>query len=253
MKLINLTSHHISIATDEGTLDIQPSGDVARIATRYEAHQIINVDGYRIGIHSVRNTNVIGLPEPEPDTFYIVSSIIAHAANRKDVLYPGHSHRDSDGNIIACDGLLVPELATKLHSDSNTAEILHMTELGMKQKNIALMLGITPQAVSAALKRYRQSTIFSDSELCLIVKALETPIHIKREIPSYQFYISINVVDAITLNGLDEGSTVDRKVLLKKLETLTESDAKTLNARVEAFWKAAPHTDMIAGLREAGL
>ena len=255
MKLINLTPHAIIFPTDLGNYTLQPSGEVARMECHYNAHRIVETDeGHRIPMETVRFGAIVGLPEPKPNTLYIVLSDVAQRANRRDVVCPGRSFRYVDDNVIDCEGLLVPETTLNIHSDSRTAEILRMDAHGMRQKDIATALDITPQAVSDALKRHKRNTTFTDAELCLIVDALENPIINQQThgIP-YQFYIAINVVDAITLKGLDEKWAVDPEALLKKLDKLTENDAKQLHMRIEAFWDAAPHADNIVGIREAGL
>jgi len=54
-------------------------------------------------------TNIINLPEPEEDTLYISSSIVAMTANRKDVISPDTSRdsaiRDEAGRVIAVKAL----------------------------------------------------------------------------------------------------------------------------------------------------
>jgi len=51
------------------------------------------------------------LPDPAPDTLYIVSAIAARAAHqqgRRDVVMPDDTVRDSDGRIIGCRSLARP-------------------------------------------------------------------------------------------------------------------------------------------------
>lgn len=46
---------------------------------------------------------VVNLPEPEPDTYYIVSKMLAQACpERKDLIFPGTVVRDTDGHIVGC-------------------------------------------------------------------------------------------------------------------------------------------------------
>ncbi|MEM1711215.1 MAG: hypothetical protein QXU12_02310 [Nitrososphaerota archaeon] len=75
MRLVNLTLHEITIYTDRGILSIPPSGRVARIGG--------------IPINRVEYGEVEGLPEPQPNTYYIVSQPALQAlrsAGRKLIL-----------------------------------------------------------------------------------------------------------------------------------------------------------------------
>jgi len=101
--LVNLTPHEIKIVGEDGKtrLVIPPSGSVARV----KAEQTIV--GFVNGIPVVRTTfgDVEGLPEPQPNTLYIVSSLVAQAcSSRDDVVAPDTSPqgvvRDEKGQII---------------------------------------------------------------------------------------------------------------------------------------------------------
>jgi len=252
INFINLTPHSINIPTDAGNLEIPASGEEARIEMHYNAYQILETDGHRIGLETFRQGAIVGLPEPQPDKYYIVSNMVAQRANRKDVICPGRLIRDENKRVIGCEGLLVPETATNTHGDGSlTPEILKLDSEGMRQVDIAKQLGISRQAVSDALKRHRQKTAFSDDDLCLIADALNG-VRYTDGIP-HTFYLISNIVDAIEIDGIDQKWEVDRVAISAKLKALTENDAKTLHERVEAFWDASPHDDMIAGLRAVGL
>jgi len=103
VKLVNLTPHEIKIVGENGEerLVIPPSGIVARVRTEQTLVRYVN------GIPIVRTTfgDVEGLPEPQPNTLYIVSSLVAQAVPyRNDVVAPDTSPngvvRDSEGKII---------------------------------------------------------------------------------------------------------------------------------------------------------
>ena len=247
MKMINLTSETIKIASDAGSYEIRPSGDEASIEKRYNAHQIVEIEGHRIGISAGFYGTIKGLPEPARDTFYIVSEAVANHANRKDVLYPGQLLLNSD----RCEGLVIPGKIITIQENSKTSQILQLDTQGMSQANIAAALGITPQSVSQTLKRHRRKTAFADDELCLIADALNGTRH-TAGIP-YQFHIISNIVDAIEIDSIDHKWKVDRAVLSAKLNALTEHESEMLVSRMNAFWEASPHQDVVQGLRQAGL
>lgn len=99
---VNLTPHSITIRTPEGDTTIPPSGSVARVAT---TEQVV---GEIAGAPVVRRVfgEVQGLPDPEPDTIYIVSGFVREAlgALRPDVMAPDTGPtavRDQNNRIIA--------------------------------------------------------------------------------------------------------------------------------------------------------
>lgn len=101
--LVNMTPHNLDIIQVDGnTLTVAPSGIVPRCSSREE------IDG-TIGdlIQITRQTlgEVEGLPDPVPGAFYIVSRLVASAANRPDLLVPGPLVRDDQGRVIGCKGL----------------------------------------------------------------------------------------------------------------------------------------------------
>lgn len=107
MKIINLTPHEINIFTAEGgKIKIPPSGTVARVSVQRQKVGEITVDGKTIPIHKNVYGEVENLPDPKPDTIYIVSSLVAQAVpHREDVLIPDDAVRDAEGKIIGVKGL----------------------------------------------------------------------------------------------------------------------------------------------------
>jgi hypothetical protein len=100
MKIINLTPHTITAAG----VAIPPSGDIARVSVTRTQRGDIN----GIPVFVPTFGDVAGLPNPAPDTAYLVSAMVrSHpaVASRADVCSPGALIRDDAGNIIGCDGL----------------------------------------------------------------------------------------------------------------------------------------------------
>ena len=102
MKFVNLTPHAITVRWPDGVDDVIPaSGQVARVSTAEEPAGAI------LGIPLVRRTlgDVQGLPAPQPETIYIVSSMVLSAVEgRQDVVAPDTGPtaiRDSHGRIQA--------------------------------------------------------------------------------------------------------------------------------------------------------
>lgn len=108
MKLINLTPHQITLVIDDGEGDfidhaVEPSGSIARVSmTEVEAGKLQDEWGNDF-IPIIRRVpaEVEGLPEPTPDTIFIVSSMVLDAlkhTTRTDVFAPdtGPSARRND-------------------------------------------------------------------------------------------------------------------------------------------------------------
>jgi hypothetical protein len=102
MKIINLTPHDLTIVTPAGNRTLPKSGSVARVETVRAAGP--EVDGIPTSVTSFGP--VTGLPEPTPDTIYVVSGMVAaRFGDRADVFAPGELVRDDGGNVIGCRGL----------------------------------------------------------------------------------------------------------------------------------------------------
>lgn len=104
MKIVNLTPHSVNLFNNHtGAYDaIAPSGIVARVAAT-------TVPCGTVGAYAATTTSygdVENLPEPEPETIYVVSSIVAQRVpERDDVYIPNESVRDESGRIVGCRSL----------------------------------------------------------------------------------------------------------------------------------------------------
>jgi hypothetical protein len=84
-------------------LTILPSGNVARVDTNNLFD--CSIDG--VAVFLQRTGEVIGLPHPDNDTFFIVSAMVRTAVpGRPDVLSPGDPIRDEAGQIVGCTGFI---------------------------------------------------------------------------------------------------------------------------------------------------
>lgn len=103
MTIKNLTPHTINFIMDDGSaLAVEPSGLVARVSVRTET--VGEIDRFPV-TKSVYG-EVQDLPDPEPGTVYVVSSLVAtRVTEREDVFIPNESVRDDKGRIIGCRSL----------------------------------------------------------------------------------------------------------------------------------------------------
>lgn len=98
MKYINLTAHPINEVLSG--MVIPKSGRIAR--AKQSTYKVAEHAG--IPIYASKFTGVDGIPEPQPDTIYIVSSLVLNATTRPDVVSPGNVQRDEFDKPIGCIG-----------------------------------------------------------------------------------------------------------------------------------------------------
>ena len=101
--LVNLTPHSLNIiAADGSTVDVQPSGDIARVASTSAV--VATVNG--ININKQTFGDVTGLPAAQDGVVLIVSRMVKdRVPDRADVLVPGAPVRDAEGKVISANGL----------------------------------------------------------------------------------------------------------------------------------------------------
>ena len=103
-KIVNLTPHAITLVGEDGSViaTFPPSGVVARVATSTE------VVGSLMGA-PVKHTifgEVEGIPAPQEGTVYLVSTLVAQAAKRSDVVSPdtGPTAVRENGQVVGVRG-----------------------------------------------------------------------------------------------------------------------------------------------------
>ena len=103
-KLVNLTPHAINFVHDDGTplVTVEPCGTIARVSCKTVT---IGNEG-EIPITTNEYGEVEGLPEPETDTIFIVSALVAgRVPTREDVFIPNEAVRNEKGQIVGCKSL----------------------------------------------------------------------------------------------------------------------------------------------------
>lgn len=104
-KIKNLTPHPITLVGENGTLTIQPSGQVARLAVTRETLAPVVIDGVVLPVSRPTLGEIVGLPEPKAGVLYVVSALVAQQAKQKDVVSVGELLRDEAGRVIGASGL----------------------------------------------------------------------------------------------------------------------------------------------------
>lgn len=100
-KIINCTPHAINFLDGNNSVlaTVEPSGVVARAAQTRET--VGSVNG--IPVNQCSYGAVTGLPDPQPETIYLVSALTAQACrDRNDVFITDDAVRDDSGRIIGC-------------------------------------------------------------------------------------------------------------------------------------------------------
>ncbi len=101
MKLINLTPHRVTFSTG---LTLEAASLPARLVQEYIQIDTLN----DIPIYQTLYHDIVNLPPQEEDVYYIVSGLIRSALpHRKDLLSPAQLIRDTEGNVIGCNGLII--------------------------------------------------------------------------------------------------------------------------------------------------
>lgn len=109
MRIVNLTPHDLNLmpeGPDGPVVTIPPSGQVARCTVDRVQVDTVTVDGIVIPVNRTQFGAVTGLPDPQPDTIFIVSAVVAQAVpDRPDVFIVDDAVRDEQGRIIGARAL----------------------------------------------------------------------------------------------------------------------------------------------------
>ena len=103
--IINLTPHPVALYGSRGTAEgpeevIPPSGNIARVSHIELGTGVSGRSGR--SFEWVEYGHVDQLPQPQPETDYIVSLVVALACHRDDLLAPYGEVRNAEGTVIGC-------------------------------------------------------------------------------------------------------------------------------------------------------
>lgn len=103
MQIINLTPHELVIVNSSGHSwrTYPTTGHIARVSLKYQPSGMVeSLQTFRVVPGEVE-----GLPDPKPDTIFVVSAVLASMVKRSDVMSPGELVRNALGHPVACKGL----------------------------------------------------------------------------------------------------------------------------------------------------
>jgi hypothetical protein len=102
MKIVNLTPHPLTVHDANGQpVTFPKAANPARVAMDTTQVGLVGAVGVQL-FKSIRTEfgAVEGLPEPDGETFYIVSALVfAAAPNRYDLIVPADQQRDGAGRV----------------------------------------------------------------------------------------------------------------------------------------------------------
>ena len=105
-KIVNLTSHEVHLHRGDHMITIEPSEIEARVTFHDRPIGYVEHQGKRVPISRLVIDEIVDLPDPEKNTWFIVSGIVQKAApDRKDLLIPYKTIRRG-GCVIGCKALL---------------------------------------------------------------------------------------------------------------------------------------------------
>ena len=106
VKVINCTPHDVVIISESGNITFERSGIIPRLKEVQQKINSINSNGIEIDIMKKSFLEPEGLPEPQENTIFIVSALVAGAIkNRDDLVIPNDTVRDDQGRIVGCKNL----------------------------------------------------------------------------------------------------------------------------------------------------
>ena len=107
INVVNCTPHDVNLVTESGeNITFERSGIIPRLTEQQQKISSVNSEGIEIDIMKKAFLEPEGLPEPQENTIFIVSALVAGACkNRDDLVIPNDIVRDETGRIVGCKNL----------------------------------------------------------------------------------------------------------------------------------------------------
>ena len=104
ITFINLTPHDVNLVDKDGNVIlIVPASD--KPLRLIEKRDIVgDINGIPLSRVSYAIDETTPLPNPDTDTFYIVSRVVAETFKRPDFIVPDQTVRNDKGQIVGCKG-----------------------------------------------------------------------------------------------------------------------------------------------------
>ena len=101
--IINKTPHQLNLIVADREITIEPTLPPARVSENCKRIATLAVEGIEVAVTQKTYGEIENLPDPEPDTYYVVSALVAgRVPDREDVLVTSCPVRDEGGRIIGC-------------------------------------------------------------------------------------------------------------------------------------------------------
>jgi hypothetical protein len=103
--LVNLTPHDVVVfgQNNEQVAVIPATGNEARVGVSSVQVGTVSLNDEIVSIVKSTFGEVLGLPERQDGTFYIVSRMVISACpDREDLIVPDDLVRDEDGRVVGC-------------------------------------------------------------------------------------------------------------------------------------------------------
>lgn len=105
-RVRNLTPHDVVVLAETGAVIFVAEAAPARISTTTRTLGTLTTTEGSVPLVEIGSGEPVGLPEPQPGTWFIVSSQVAsRLPHRDDLLVPTGLVRDADGAVSACRSL----------------------------------------------------------------------------------------------------------------------------------------------------